>query len=83
MVFLAVMGRGDAMSVRGKVIEFCGSLVPVVAAYPASRASIASVAHKSLLLKIKLNCNMLIFLDADCLHSRLEAREAWNTAFVA
>ena len=49
VISLGVMHRSDAVSVRGKVMELGGSLVPVVAAFPAMASSITSIAHESLL----------------------------------
>ena len=49
VIFLAVMRRSDTVSVRGKIVELGGSEVPVVSALPAMVASVASVAHESLL----------------------------------
>jgi hypothetical protein len=43
-------------------VELGGSLVPVISAYPAMVASVASVAHESLLYEIKLNSTMPISL---------------------
>jgi hypothetical protein len=48
------MRGGDAVSVRGKIVKFSGSLVPVVFSSPAMVASVASVAHKSLLCSTRL-----------------------------
>jgi hypothetical protein len=47
VIFLTVMCRSDTVGVRGKIVELGGSLVPVVSALP------ASIAHESLLHKIK------------------------------
>ena len=52
VIFLAVMRRSDTVGVRGKIVEFGSSLVPVVSASP------ALVAHESLLYEVKLNYNM-------------------------
>lgn len=49
VVSLAMMRGSDAVRVRGQVMELGGSLVPVVAAYPAMTAAVASIAHKLLL----------------------------------
>jgi hypothetical protein len=49
VISLTVMHRCDAVSVRGKVMELGGSLVPVVSAFPAMASSITSIAHESLL----------------------------------
>jgi hypothetical protein len=32
VIFLAVMRRSDTVGVRGKIVELCGSEVPVVSA---------------------------------------------------
>jgi hypothetical protein len=55
VIFLAVMRRSDTVGVRGEIVQLGGSLIPVVSAHPAMVASIASVAHESLLHEIKLN----------------------------
>ena len=62
MILLAVTHCGDAVGVRGKIVELGGSLVPIVSAWPAVIASIAAVAHGSLLYEIKLNGTMPISL---------------------
>jgi hypothetical protein len=49
------MGGSDAVGVRGKIVELCGSLVPIASALP------ALVAHVSLLYQMKLDCTTLTF----------------------
>ena len=63
VIFLSVTRCGDAVGVRGKIMELGGSLVPVVSAKPAMVAPVASVAHESLLFEIKLNSTMPISLS--------------------
>jgi hypothetical protein len=46
VIFLFVMLRGDAVCMRGKIVKFGGSLVPVVSPSPASGGCFA---HESLL----------------------------------
>ena len=46
VVFLIEMRRGDTVGVRGKIVEFGGSLVPIV---PPSPASVGCFAHVWLL----------------------------------
>lgn len=48
-----MMGRSDLVSVRGKLMEFNGPLVPVVSALPASVTQ-----HVSLLYEITPDCTM-------------------------
>jgi hypothetical protein len=55
VIFLAVTHCGDAVRVCGKIVELGGSLVPIASAQPGVAASVASVAHESLLHEIKLN----------------------------
>ena len=43
VIFFAVMSCGDTVSMRGKIMELGGSLVPIISSLP------ASVAHESLL----------------------------------
>lgn len=57
MIFLAVVRCGDAVSMRSKIVELGGSLVPVVSALPVVIASVTSVAHESLLHGIKQKRN--------------------------
>ena len=49
VIFLAVMHCGGTVGMCGKIVEFGGSLVPIVSALPAMIAPVASVAHESLL----------------------------------
>jgi hypothetical protein len=56
VISLAVMRSGDAVSVRGEVMELGGPLVPVISAFPAMTPSITPIAHESFLQKIRLNC---------------------------
>jgi hypothetical protein len=59
VVSLFVMLRGDAMGVRGKIVELGGSLVPVVPALPPSGVCFA---HELLLYKLMVNSSTAIFL---------------------
>jgi len=49
MFFLIVMSRSHAVGVRRQIVELSSSLVPIVSAYPATVAAIASIAHGLLL----------------------------------
>jgi hypothetical protein len=60
VIFLAVMSRGDAVRVRGKIMKLGGSAMPVVSAHSSVIASIASVTHEMLLYEIKQNNTMPI-----------------------
>jgi hypothetical protein len=55
VISLAVMGRSDAVGVRGKIVELGGSLVPIASALP------ALVAHVTLLYEMKLDYTTLMF----------------------
>jgi hypothetical protein len=55
VILVSVTRRSDAVSVRSKIVELGSSLVPIVSAFPAMVATIASVAHKQLLQEIKLH----------------------------
>jgi hypothetical protein len=68
MIFLIVVLRGDAVGVSGKIVEFGGSLVPVVPALP---AAVGCFAHVSLLKEIPVKCSMAI---VSILHSVLCSR---------
>jgi hypothetical protein len=62
MFVLIVMRRSDAVSVRGEIMIFGGSLMPVVSAFSAVVSTIASVAHKSLLCRLQTNYTTPAFL---------------------
>ena len=57
-----VMRRSDAMGVRGEIVVLSGSFLPVVSAYSAMVATVASVADGLLLCKIARNCTTLAAL---------------------
>jgi hypothetical protein len=50
VILLAVAHCSDTVGMRSKIVELGSSLVPIVSALPAIAASVASVAHRSLLL---------------------------------
>ena len=49
VILFAVMRCSDTVGMRRKIVELGGSLMPVVSAYPAMIASVATIAHKLLL----------------------------------